>query len=63
MPSLHEVQREMRSRLLEGEDGAVAAWIVDGGWPAQLRLEVHRNTMLGRAPRPAVIEAGDITPF
>lgn len=47
MPSLREVQRAVRTSLVEGDDRAASAWIVVDGIAAQMRLEVHRRAFAG----------------
>jgi hypothetical protein len=44
MPSLREVQRAMRASLVERDDSAAAACILDDGLAPEQRLSIYRNT-------------------
>ncbi len=46
MPSLHEVQRSIRTSLLEHDDSAAAAYIVRDELAPEQRLSVYRNTFI-----------------
>jgi hypothetical protein len=44
MPSLREVQRAMHASLIERDDSAAAACILDEGLAPEQRLSIYRNT-------------------
>lgn len=47
MPTLRELQQAMRSSLLQGHDGTMAAFIAADGFSPAARLGIYRNTFIG----------------